>query len=677
MVRRIGRLLATFGIIAAAVTSSVAEATSGGPTWVSPVCTTPDGAIYAWWSKADEGGDAPVLMRLQSGRTADGVRISGEPPPGCVPLEGPVDLRGLHLRFRAVSTSAPKVQPCASNPRVCALPFRVHATVEQRLELRAPGRPAYALPVVVCADSAEAPVVVELFRKKGTEEAVARLTSVSDCTEGGYTIQTVHPVGRITGLRDASPQVASPSVTTLSARLLPVKKIDVLRVASDIAEREGEVAAAAAYLEEWLHGRREENVDAALHVAELYAKAKQDRDALRAIARALSWRTSASDTRARLSRLRALDFLRQDPTFLALLDPQRCCSVVEAEVRDNVITERRLEFEEGEERQSTKRWKNGVLEWSQDREGHSRWHQDVAPYPSHYGVFDCLGALPSREEWNVPLTPTGGFVEGKREGVWRLVAPDGATAMETTYARGVPHGAQRIYRREGSVRVERTLLNGKPHGPELERYPNGTPRGEVTFEEGVQGRSLRCWDPNGVLTLERNAEGVTILPAPREEQDTRATPPDPQPQRQQPHTSLMLSFQLRYDLGVASSYGIAVRMGERARDDRIDLQLGYSAGLSQRLFTRSHGRVDGLSTSLQGELFLGSRAAGPGLEAELGWAYGSGRSLGIASVGALIRYEWLKVGYSFLFPLFSKRPQWLASHQLSVRLSFDVPLTAP
>jgi hypothetical protein len=154
--------------------------------------------------------------------------------------------------------------------------------------------------------------------------------------------------------------------------------------------------------------------------------------------------------------------------------------------------------------------------------------------------------------------------------------------------------------------------------------------------------------------------------------------PEPQPLPNVTHTfqessSTTLLLGLRYDVGDASTYGLALYHAWETLDahDGVGVRFWHGPGISFDLVTKSHDALDAFVISLPYHLDLMGDTVGFALEARVGVAPGDGQLL--ASGGVFFGFYFLDVGYTYQFPLApTERPDWMASHQLGVRL--EIPL---
>ncbi len=131
-----------------------------------------------------------------------------------------------------------------------------------------------------------------------------------------------------------------------------------------------------------------------------------------------------------------------------------------------------------------------------------------------------------------------------------------------------------------------------------------------------------------------------------------------------------------YDVGKrGSSYGIELLHGWEHWQGMDGLGGGtlIATGLDARLITRSHDTVDAFALEVPLRLNLMGDAGGAAFEVDLGIGHGEGATHGIGSVGVYWGVYFLDVGYCYQFPLGPfDRPDWMASHQFSIRLQIPV-----
>lgn len=147
--------------------------------------------------------------------------------------------------------------------------------------------------------------------------------------------------------------------------------------------------------------------------------------------------------------------------------------------------------------------------------------------------------------------------------------------------------------------------------------------------------------------------------------------------------STLTTAGLRFDAGAAYSYGagfLRVREDFRGRRGGLGGSVWWGGGLDVRAVSRDGGTLDAVQVNAVGRLsFLG--CSGAGFEATVGVAQAvgggangaGGGTVPVGSLGAFMGVHYVLVGYSYQVPLGPfDRPDWLASHQFSVRVEIPV-----
>lgn len=175
-----------------------------------------------------------------------------------------------------------------------------------------------------------------------------------------------------------------------------------------------------------------------------------------------------------------------------------------------------------------------------------------------------------------------------------------------------------------------------------------------------------------------------LLSAPAAAQVVASTPSAP-PQRPELTTHRLAdvtTFGLRFDVGSAYAYGVGMlRVRERGEFRRgLGGSVWWGGGVDLRALSVEGDTLDAVQVSAVGRMsFLG--CSGAGIEATLGVATGLGDRANAhdpavvltGSLGAFMGIHWFLVGYSYQVPIAPfERPDWLASHQFSVRLEVPV-----
>lgn len=131
-----------------------------------------------------------------------------------------------------------------------------------------------------------------------------------------------------------------------------------------------------------------------------------------------------------------------------------------------------------------------------------------------------------------------------------------------------------------------------------------------------------------------------------------------------------------YDVGKrGSSYGIELLHGWEHWQGMDGLGGGtlLSTGLDARLITRSHDDVDAFALEVPLRFDFMADTGGVGFEVDLGVGHGEGATHGVGAVGVYYGVMFFEIGYSYQFPLGPfDRPDWMASHQFSIRLKVPV-----
>jgi hypothetical protein len=131
-----------------------------------------------------------------------------------------------------------------------------------------------------------------------------------------------------------------------------------------------------------------------------------------------------------------------------------------------------------------------------------------------------------------------------------------------------------------------------------------------------------------------------------------------------------------YDVGRASAYGLGYQIG------RLHTASGYpdfsvlthvGLGFDVVAMTRDHSQLDALAYTLAARTAVVANPSGFGLELRGGVADPrAGSTLGFMSAGVFFSLFILELGYSYQFPLAESRPDWLSSHQFSLRIHVPV-----
>lgn len=151
-------------------------------------------------------------------------------------------------------------------------------------------------------------------------------------------------------------------------------------------------------------------------------------------------------------------------------------------------------------------------------------------------------------------------------------------------------------------------------------------------------------------------------------------------------SSDVITAGLRFDVGSAFSYGVGFL---RVHEERWTHSRGlggstwWGGGVDLRALSIEGDSLDAVQVNAVGRIsMLG--CSGAGLEATLGVATSVGvrangtqpTTVAVGSLGVFMGVHYLLLGYSYQVPLGPfERPDWLASHQLSVRLEIPVART--
>lgn len=139
---------------------------------------------------------------------------------------------------------------------------------------------------------------------------------------------------------------------------------------------------------------------------------------------------------------------------------------------------------------------------------------------------------------------------------------------------------------------------------------------------------------------------------------------------------------LRFDAGSAFSYGVGFLLAHEERSSRGGLggSTWFGGGLDLRALSIEGDTLDAVQVNAVGRVsMLG--CSGAGIEATLGIATSIGdranaaqpSTVAVGSLGAFMGLHYLLIGYSYQVPLGPfERPDWLASHQFSVRVEIPV-----
>jgi hypothetical protein len=182
---------------------------------------------------------------------------------------------------------------------------------------------------------------------------------------------------------------------------------------------------------------------------------------------------------------------------------------------------------------------------------------------------------------------------------------------------------------------------------------------------------------------------LLLATASAEAQQTDAKPPSPEEPRpaidlEKPPAGMvrltrsqMDLLGLRYDVGTASSYGLgylhAHEFDRRSQGWPPSPTWLFAYGVDARLHTADHERVDAVSLTAVGRAQLWGTHGSAALEFAAGVATGPEGTQGLGQAGVYMGLYLVELGYSLQFPLGpSGRPDWMGTHQFSVRLQLPV-----
>jgi hypothetical protein len=139
------------------------------------------------------------------------------------------------------------------------------------------------------------------------------------------------------------------------------------------------------------------------------------------------------------------------------------------------------------------------------------------------------------------------------------------------------------------------------------------------------------------------------------------------------------SLDLHFDQGTASAFGASyVHAWERWNSYGPQKVLGgvtwAGLGVDGRVVTRGFGSIDGGLTYAVGRISAFGDAGGMSLELAGGLGYGtSTKPFPCAAPAVFVSVYYMEFGYSYQFPVPGfARPDWLSSHQFSLRI--HIPL---
>lgn len=130
----------------------------------------------------------------------------------------------------------------------------------------------------------------------------------------------------------------------------------------------------------------------------------------------------------------------------------------------------------------------------------------------------------------------------------------------------------------------------------------------------------------------------------------------------------------RYDRGKrGSTYGVgyfhAWEFG--GSTDGLGMFGWFGPGVELRVATADHDDVDGMvvAVPLRWSMIADGGTGGGEISAGMSTL---GGTRGVFTLGAFLGFYYADVGYSYQFAVGGDRPEWLASHQLSVRVQLPV-----
>lgn len=94
------------------------------------------------------------------------------------------------------------------------------------------------------------------------------------------------------------------------------------------------------------------------------------------------------------------------------------------------------------------------------------------------------------------------YIDGKKDGVWRIYYPSGQLHKEGTMKKGQDHGRYREYHPNGQMQYEYFYDLGKKTGKWLSWYENGVPYTERHFVNDQLHGKVYVWDEQGNLAKE-------------------------------------------------------------------------------------------------------------------------------------------------------------------------------
>lgn len=135
---------------------------------------------------------------------------------------------------------------------------------------------------------------------------------------------------------------------------------------------------------------------------------------------------------------------------------------------------------------------------------------DAAKIQDRNGVFYVINEDTPFSGKAVVIHPNGQlsfeniYVNGKKEGLYRMWYQNGQLISESTYVNGVMEGVLREWHENGQLSSESTYVNGNLDGVVQDWYENGQLYAERTYMNGVMEGPVRVWDENGQLIGELN-----------------------------------------------------------------------------------------------------------------------------------------------------------------------------
>ena len=131
--------------------------------------------------------------------------------------------------------------------------------------------------------------------------------------------------------------------------------------------------------------------------------------------------------------------------------------------------------------------------------------------------FPCPGSLARAEQVvenhgdGSPKVRYGTDAEGRRDGPYEELFPDGTPKVKGTYLAGEKHGNWTTRNESGKVVESATYRNGVLHGPYTAGFPSGKPRLKAKYKAGAPAGTVTVLDEKG------KTERVVTYPRARDE----------------------------------------------------------------------------------------------------------------------------------------------------------------